>query len=136
METGTQEDIELLVKRVINCAYAVRNKLKAGYLETIYKNALLLELRHERIPVTTEVPFNISYRDTVIGKYRADIVVDGRLILELKAVENLSKAHEVQLVNYLTTTGIDDGLLINFGRLDGLDIKRKYRIYRPSTPFH
>ena len=71
---------------------------------------------------------NVYYEDEVVGEFRADMIVDHRVILELKAVNNLASAHEVQLVNYLTATQLDNGLLINFGA-PKLEIKRKYRIY-------
>ena len=71
---------------------------------------------------------NVYYEDEVVGEFRADMIVDHRVIVELKAVNNLASAHEVQLVNYLTATQLDNGLLINFGA-PKLEIKRKYRIY-------
>ena len=67
----------------------------------------------------------------MVGEYKADIIVEDMLILELKAVQSLSTAHSVQLVNYLTATGIDDGLLVNFGA-DKIEIKHKYRVYTPQ----
>ncbi|MBM6993629.1 MAG: GxxExxY protein [Prevotella sp.] len=126
------EDINDLIRKIISCAYSVRNVLKPGYLESIYKSAMMIELKRQGLKAETEVPFRVNYRGHDIGEYRADLVVEGRVILELKAVENIVKAHEVQLINYLSITGIDDGLLINFGRLDNLDIKRKYRVYTPQ----
>ncbi|MBQ9073612.1 MAG: GxxExxY protein [Muribaculaceae bacterium] len=122
---------ETLIAKIIQCAYDVRSQLSAGYLEIVYRNALLVELRESGLTADSEVPLSVFYKGNVVGEYRADIVVDNRVIVELKAVQKLSSIHEAQLVNYLTTTGIDDGLLINFGS-DKLEVKRKYRVYRPT----
>ena len=90
---------------------------------------MVIELRKLHLNYETEKQIQIFYDGIIVGDYRADIIVDNRLILELKATQELSIAHEVQLVNYLTSTRIDDGLLINFGS-DRLQFKRKYRLYR------
>ena len=80
-----------------------------------------------------EIPIAVNYKGVRVGDYRADIIVENRLILELKAVTTLNASHEAQLVNYLNATGIDDGLLINFGATS-LQHKHKYRVYRaPNT---
>ena len=76
-----------------------------------------------------ENTISVYYENVLVGDFKADIVVEGILILELKAVQSLHIAHEIQLVNYLTATGIDHGLLINLGS-DELQFKRKYRVYR------
>lgn len=122
---------EKLIAKIIQCAYDVRSQLSAGYLETVYLNALLIELRENGLFAETEVPLKVVYKGSVVGEYRADIVVEHSVIVELKAIQKLSPVHEAQLVNYLTTTGIDDGLLINFGS-EKLEVKRKYRVYRPT----
>ena len=90
---------------------------------------MIVELRKLKLTYEAEKLIQVLYDGIVVGEYRTDIIVEGRLILELKATQDLSIANEVQLVNYLTSTGIDDGLLINFGS-DRLQFKRKYRIYR------
>jgi GxxExxY protein len=125
------EDINILIQTMIECAKAIRRQLGPGYLESVYKNAMLIEIEKHHLPYQTEVPLNVFYDGIVVGKYRADIIVGKRLILEIKATTNLTVANEVQLVNYLTATGIDDGLLVNFGA-DLLQFKRKYRVYRQS----
>ena len=124
-------NIETLIKSIIQCIYNVRGILGPGYLESVYKNALMRELELNGLRVTTEVPLKVSYKDIIVGEFRADIIVENSVIIEIKAVETLHKAHEVQLVNYLTITGIDSGLLVNFGALN-IQIKRKYRIYTPK----
>ncbi len=117
-----------LIKKIIQCAYNVRMQLSAGYLEAIYKKALLIELRENGLSVEEEYPISVFYNGIVVGEYRADIIVNKEIIIELKAVQNLHQIHEAQLVNYLTATNIENGLLINFGS-DKLEIKRKYRTY-------
>lgn len=125
------EDINILIQSMMECAKAIRRQLGPGYLEAVYKNAMVIEIRKHQLPYQTEVPLNVFYDGVIVGKYKADIIVGNRLILEIKATTNLTVANEIQLVNYLTATGIDDGLLINFGA-DQLQFKRKYRLYRQS----
>ena len=118
-----------LITEVIECAKRIRRQLGPGFLEKVYKNAMVVELRKLKLNFETEKLIQVLYDGIVVGEYRTDIIVEGKLILELKATQDLSIANEVQLVNYLTSTGIDDGLLINFGS-DKLQFKRKYRLYR------
>lgn len=122
-------DIESLIKRVMDCAVNIRRQLGPGYVKAVYKNAMLVELRKYGLSYETEKPINVYYDGVLVGDFRTDIVVEKALILELKAVQSLHVAHEVQLVNYLTATGVNDGLLINFGS-DEIQFKRKYRLYR------
>ena len=118
-----------LITEIIECAKCIRRQLGPGFLEKVYKNAMVVELRKLKLNFKTEKLIQVLYDGIVVGEYRTDIIVEGKLILELKATQDLSIANEVQLVNYLTSTQIDDGLLINFGS-DKLQFKRKYRIYR------
>lgn len=90
---------------------------------------MVVELRKLKLNFEAEKQIQVLYDGVVVGDYRTDLIVEGKLILELKATQDLTIANEVQLVNYLTSTGIDDGLLINFGS-DKLQFKRKYRLYR------
>lgn len=99
-----------------------------GYLEAVYKNAMLRELELNGLEATAEKSLTVKYKDVIVGEFQADIVVENKVIVELKAVETLHKIHEVQLVNYLSATGIDSGILVNFGCVN-IQIKRKYRIY-------
>lgn len=118
-----------LITEIIECAKRIRRQLGPGFLEKVYKNAMVVELRKLKLNFETEKLIQVLYDGIVVGEYRTDIIVEGKLVLELKATQDLSIANEVQLVNYLTSTQIDDGLLINFGS-DKLQFKRKYRIYR------
>lgn len=122
-------ELESLIKKVIQCVYNVRLQLSSGFLETVYQKALLIELSKQNIQAEAEVPVDVYYDDCVVGEYRADIVVEKKIILEIKAIQHLLPVHEAQLVNYLTATKIDCGLLINFGG-ERLEIKRKYRTYK------
>ncbi len=112
-----------LTDKVIGCAYKVYNELGAGFLEKIYENALVIELKDAGLSVKQQYPIKVYYHENIIGDYVADIVVEDKIIIELKAVSNLVKAHEVQLVNYLKATKFEVGLLINFG--DHITFKRK-----------
>jgi len=112
-----------LTNKIINAAYTVHNTLGFGFLEKVYRNALVIELTKRGITAESEKPIKVSYEGQVVGDYVSDVVVDGKVILELKAVKELNDIHEVQLVNYLKATGIEVGLLINFG--PSVKIKRK-----------
>ena len=120
-------EVNALTERIIGCAYKVHNELGPGFLEKVYENALRIELAEAGLAVAQQHPVPVRYRGQLVGDFFADLIVEGRIIIELKAVQNLAKEHEVQLVNYLTATGIDDGLLINFG--SSVDVKRKFRKY-------
>ncbi len=117
-----------LIDLIAECAKNVRKQLAAGYEEKIYKNAMYIEMKKNGILVETEVPFKVYYDGVIVGEYRADLVADHKVIVELKAVNALVKYHSVQLVNYLTATGLDDGILINFGA-ERLEIIPKTRLY-------
>lgn len=119
-------DIELLIKTVLDAAFEVKRTLGLGYLEAVYQNALSVELTSRGVPHERERVLDVYYKGTKVGVYRADIVVADCLIIELKVAESLTLANECQLVNYLQTTGIDYGLLLNFGTIP-MEIKRKFR---------
>lgn len=117
---------EELTHKIIGCAYKVFNTLGFGFLESIYHKAMLIELAKAGLKAESEKPLDVFYDDQVLGEFSADIFVEDELIVELKSVESLSKAHEVQVVNYLTCLKKEIGLLINFGP-SGVQVKRKYR---------
>ena len=123
--------LDEITDRVIACCFEVHKALGAGFLEKVYENALMIELEKHGIKARQQIPISVKYQGIAVGEYFADILVDDRIVCELKANEYLAKEHEVQLVNYLTATGCEIGLLINFGRSVG--IKRKFREYRPSN---
>ena len=122
---------EELTKRIIGCAFHVHNTLGAGFLEQVYEDALRIELAKQGLQVKQQAPIQVYYDGQVVGSYCADLWVEDRVIVELKAVRQLSKAHEVQLVNYLIATGVDTGLLLNFG--PSVQVKRKFREYKSKN---
>jgi len=113
-----------LTAKTIECAYKVHNTLGFGFLESVYQNALLIELEKAGLKAQKEVPIKVFYDQKIVGDYVADIIVEDTVILELKSVKELHPAHEAQLTNYLKATGIEVGLLINFGG-ERVDVKRK-----------
>lgn len=117
-----------IIDKIYECAYENRKNLGPGYLENVYKNALCHELRLNGLNFDTEFPINVMYKGCLVGEYRADIVVENRIIIELKAVSSIMPAHEAQLVNYLTALNIEDGILINFG--DNYAFRHKTRTYK------
>lgn len=113
-----------LTGEVIKVYYKVYNSLGYGFLESVYKNAMMIELAAAGLVAEAEKQIAVNYAGRIVGNYAADIVVNDRLIVELKAREALSEAHEAQLVNYLRATHIEIGLLFNFGKVP--EFKRKY----------
>lgn len=105
-----------LSNRIIHCFYKVYNTLGYGFLEKVYENALYYELTKNGIACIKQCPITVHYNDIVVGEYYADIIAEGRLILELKAADMLKAEHEFQLINYLKATEIEVGLLFNFGK--------------------
>jgi len=112
-----------LTEKTIKAAQNVHNSLGYGFLEKVYHNAMVLELRKTGLEAASEKAITVCYDGQVIGEYFADIVVADKVILEIKAVQTVNSAHEAQLVNYLKVTNIDVGLLLNFGK--SLEVKRK-----------
>jgi len=128
--TSASASTDPLTKKVIGEAMYVHRVLGPGFLESIYHNALLLRLKKLGLKAESQKPLPVYFEDEIIGDFLTDLIVEDRLVLELKAVSALNLAHEVQLVNYLTATKIETGLLINFGA-KSLEIKRKSRTLVP-----
>lgn len=120
MEEFLHKDI---THSIIGAAYKVYNTLGSGFLEKVYENALCMEIEILGLEVERQAPIKVLYKGKVVGEYFADLLVEKNIIVELKAVTELNRAHEVQLVNYLRATGLRVGLLINFG--DSILIRRK-----------
>ena len=112
-----------LTDEIIKIFYKVYNKLGYGFLEKNYENAMMIELKKAGIPAFSQFSINVFYEDEVIGEYFTDILVDNKVIVELKASKCLAEEHEAQLLNYLKATDIEVGLLFNFGPKP--EIKRK-----------
>ena len=121
-----------LAGQVIGCAMKVHSALGPGFLESVYQNALAHELRKAGSNVELEVRLQVRYDGIVVGSFDADMLVNKVVLIENKAVQALVPAHEVQLVNYLTATGLDEGLVLNFGA-SRLEFKKKFRVYQTSA---
>ncbi|HKS06398.1 MAG TPA: GxxExxY protein [Gemmatimonadaceae bacterium] len=100
---------------ILAAFFGVYNTLGAGFVERVYGGALAIELRERGLRVDTQVPVTVLYRGVEVGKFRADIVVESTVLVELKAAERLAAAHEQQVLNYLHATNLEVGLLLNFG---------------------
>ena len=115
-----------VTETLIGCAYRVYNKMGFGFLESVYEKCLLIELRKAGLDVESQKPVTVYYENEIVGEFVADIIVNDTIILELKSVRRIIKAHEVQLVNYLVATGKPVGLILNFGERK-VEIKRKIK---------
>ena len=107
-------DVNELTYAINGAAFEVNRLLGPGFLEKVYENALLVELKRRGLRAEAQVPVPVSYKSEVVGEYVADIIVEGKVLVELKTVEQLDRIHEAQLLNYLKATGIEVGLLVNF----------------------
>ena len=112
-----------LTEKIINIFYKVYNRLGYGFLEKVYENAMILEFKKEGITAISQSPIRVLYEGEVIGEYYADILVENKVIVEIKASRSLVEENEAQLLNYLKATDIEIGLLLNFGAKP--EIKRK-----------
>jgi len=117
---------EELTKKIISAAYRVYNKMGFGFLESVYESCLLIELRKDGLRAESQKPIIVKYDNEVVGEFKADILVEDTIILELKSVRQIAQAHEVQLVNYLVATGKPVGLILNFGE-QKVEVKRKVK---------
>jgi len=104
-----------LTEKIIKIFYRVYNKLGYGFLEKVYENAMMIEFKKEGISATSQSPIKVFYEDEVIGEYFPDMLVDNKVIVEIKAAKRLVEEHEAQLLNYLKATDIEVGLMLNFG---------------------
>lgn len=123
---------EEITHKIIGAAYKVFNTLGFGFLESVYKKAMIIELTKNNLKVEEEKSLKVYYNNQVVGDFYADLFVEEAVIVELKSVQNLTKEHEVQLVNYLNGLNKEIGLLINFSP-SGVQVKRKYRQFRQDV---
>ena len=123
-------EINNLTHKVIGCAYKVHNILGPGFLESVYENALKVELDKLGIEARQQDKLPVWYEGNPVGIFYPDLWIDKQLIIEIKAVQRLIPEHEVKLLHYLAATRIDNGLLINFG--SSVQVKRKFREYKPK----
>ena len=117
-----EKAVNAITERIIGCAYKVASKLGCGFLEKCYESALAHELRKAGLHVEQEVRLKVWYDDVVVGEYVADLIVEGIVLVELKAIQGLDPIHSAQCINYLAATKLPICLLINFGRR--VDVKR------------
>ncbi len=106
-------DLSDITYGIRGAVFEVNRVLGPGFLEKVYENALLIELKARGFKAESQVPIKVYYKENVVGEYIADILVEGAVIVELKTVEKLEKLHEAQLLNYLKGTGIQVGILVN-----------------------
>ena len=123
MNTATLIGETALTEAIIRAAFAVSNTLGCGFLEKVYENALAIELRRAGFHVAQQVPMEVRYREETVGFYQADLIVEGAIVIELKAARDIDAAHRAQCLNYLRASGLSLGLLLNFGR-PRLDVHR------------
>lgn len=115
-----------LTEKIIAAAYNVYNKMGFGFLESVYEKCLLIELGKSGLKAESQKPITVEYENEVVGEFKADVIVEDTVILELKSVRQITQANEVQLVNYLVATGKPVGLILNFGE-QKVEIKRKVK---------
>ena len=120
------KDEDQQTRAIIGCAMKVHRALGPGFLESVHHKSLAIEIAAAGMSVESEMAIDVCYREISVGQFSADLLVNGEIILEIKAVQTLVKRHEVQLVNYLTATRKEIGLLLNFGA-DSLEFRRKFR---------
>jgi len=121
-------------EQIIGCVYKVYNKMGSGFLESVYERCMCIELEKFGLKVQTQLPITVLYEGQNVGEFFADLCVEDSIIVELKSVRRVIRAHEVQLVNYLTATKTDIGLLLNFAERK-VEVKRKTRAFPEEVDF-
>jgi len=106
---------EEITDRILATAFDVCNELGSGFLESVYEKSLLIALRQNGLSAESQVSIDVNFRDQNVGHFVADIIVEKKVLIELKTVDKLVSKHIAQVLNYLKATGIEIGLLINFG---------------------
>src|SRR5690606_35701265 len=106
---------EELTRSILGCAFEVINELGAGFLESVYHKALEIALEQKGLVALSQHPIDVTFRNQSVGIFYADMMVEGKVLVEIKAVKALAPEHQAQTINYLRATGVDVGLLINFG---------------------
>lgn len=128
-----------ITKRILRVFYDVYNELGHGFVESVYHRAMLIALAEEGLTVASEIPLPVWFRGRNVGDFRADIVVNDAVLVELKTAEHLDKPHEVQVLNYLRACNLEVALLLNFGPKPGFrrfifhNDQKKIRVNRCSS---
>jgi len=117
---------EELTAKIIEACFEVSNELGTGFLESVYQNALELAIRQKGLKVQAQVPLTVGFRGEEVGQFFADILVEDKVIVELKAVSTLVPEHQAQVINYLKASKLEVGLLVNFGK-PRIEIKRLHK---------
>lgn len=125
---GSRAELDVLTGKIIGCAHTVSNVMGCGFLEKVYENALAHELSRSGLRVQAQVPVDVYYDDVVVGQYLADLMIEEKVLVELKAVKALDDIHAAQCLNYLNATGLHVCLLLNFGK-PRVEIRRLVRDY-------
>jgi GxxExxY protein len=115
-----------ITEKILEAAFEVSKELGSGFLESVYKNAMVIALRAKSMNVEIEKPISVMFRGQSVGQFYADLFINGKVIVELKAISVLMPEHSAQTINYLKATGIEVGLLINFGR-PKIEFKRLHK---------
>jgi GxxExxY protein len=123
---------EDLTDKILQACFEVAKELGSGFLESVYEKSLIVALAQKNVRVTAQVPLKVKFRGAVVGEFFADLLVEDNVIVELKATSRILAEHKAQVINYLNATGIDVGLLVNFGnpRLE------YYRLHKSINPIH
>jgi len=126
-----------LSRKIIGCSFEVINELGAGFLESVYEKALYFALTESGLAVERQKPIEVRFRSQIVGDFYADLLVEEKILVELKAVKAIAPEHQAQTINYLNATGISVGLLINFGN-PRLEYKRftRSKLPHPVYPVH
>ena len=117
---------EELTAKILEACFEIAQELGSGFLESVYENALMIVLSEKGLSVQEQVPLQVKFRSQVVGEFCADLLVENKVIVEIKAVKALVPEHQAQVINYLKATGIQVGLLVNFGK-SKIEFKRLYR---------
>ena len=111
-----RSEFDILTEQIIGGAYAVSNSLGIGFLEKVYENAMVVELKRRGLRIDQQNTYKVKYKDVVVGNYVADMIINGLIVVEIKAVNELDKSHVAQCVNYLKASNLKLAILLNFGQ--------------------
>jgi GxxExxY protein len=121
-----------LTGAIIKASFEVSNELGAGFLESVYEKALMVALAQMKLTVTAQVGLKVKFRDLVVGDFYADLIVEDKVLVELKAISKVLPQHKAQVINYLNATGLETGLLLNFGN----PRVEYFRLHKRENPEH
>jgi GxxExxY protein len=136
MDTINKMLHEELTKLILEACFEVSRELGAGFLESVYEKSLIVALSHKGLSVASQVPMKVRFRGVIVGDFYADLFVEQKVLIELKAVSRVLPEHKAQVINYLNATAIEVGLLINFGnpRLEYYRLHKRNDLVNPVHP--